>query len=406
MLPTPKLILDLLQNVSGAAKFVCSVIDEADGLDREERHALRDLRQAIESLKFDTMLHKVLINAMQNDTNLDGSSPFAIFIAQYVWSPCATAYTPTANYLQYDRQAGHEAMKSFETALKATQLMLEENQAGTRHEATTNHTGSKKPRRALDLVLHVLNANLRPAQRQELIRNLQDSTKETNVCQENNERAFKLVWNLYVISQQKITRRSSVDNVSDIQGLVGQALDSVLHSFHTHPFAVSPEGDSQVNLLTFAALNHNHETATKYEDLARRIGTAWVADRVSYNVQVRDLAALQTSLFELLWSGTIEQLKKRGADTADDPERPEFEKALVELEKGLQEAIVRSKKQRFAIAFCGMVKAGKSLFLNALMGRAILPSDGEPDGFVTPVYYSEHLCRAPFYGVAVPASSR
>jgi ribosome biogenesis GTPase A len=52
----------------------------------------------------------------------------------------------------------------------------------------------------------------------------------------------------------------------------------------------------------------------------------------------------------------------------DDPERPDFEKAVEELEKRLQETIVRSKKQRFAIAFCGMVKAGKSLVLNALMG--------------------------------------
>jgi len=93
---------------------------------------------------------------------------------------------------------------------------------------------------------------------------------------------------------------------------------------------------------------------------------------------------LQTSLFELLWSGTVEQLKRHSAYSADDPERPEFERAVEELERALQEAIVRAKKQRFAIAFCGMVKAGKSLFLNALMGRAILPSDGEPHDSLTP----------------------
>jgi hypothetical protein len=131
-------------------------------------------------------------------------------------------------------------------------------------------------------------------------------------------------------------------------------------------FALSPEGDSQVKLLTFAALNHSHETANQYEALAQRIGRAWVSDRVpKVDVDVRDLAALQTSLFELLWSGTIEQLKKHEADATPDLERPEFEGALRELEKALQEAIVRAKKQRFAIAFCGMVKAGKSLFLNA-----------------------------------------
>jgi len=204
------------------------------------------------------------------------------------------------------------------------------------------------------------------------------------VCQLNNERAFKLVWNLYVVAQQWTGRRSTVGDIGNIQDRVGQVLDSVLHAFHVHPFAVLPEGDSRVNLPTFAILNHNHETATRHEQLARRIGKAWVDDRVrKLDTQVRDIAALQTLLFELLWSGTVEQLKRHSADSSD-PERPEFEKAVEELEMELQEAIVRSKKQRFAIAFCGTVKAGKSLFLNALMGRAILPSDSESADSRTP----------------------
>ena len=276
-------------------------------------------------------------------------------------------------------------MKSFETALEATYLMLEathlmfeENPAGTPHEGTKHTSGSKKPRKPLSFVLNVLKAKLRSEQRQEFIENLNDATNEVDVCQQNTELAFKLVWNLYAITQQYTGRLSSVDNIHDIQDKVKQALDSVLHAFHLHPFALSPEGDTQVNLLTFTALNHDHESATLYEELAWRIGRAWVDDRVQkYNVQVRELATLQISLVDLLWSGTIEQLKKRDAYSSDDPERLEFEKSLGELEKELEESIVRSKKQRFAIAFCGMVKAGKSLFLNALMGRAILPSDGE-----------------------------
>jgi len=259
--------------------------------------------------------------------------------------------------------------------------MLEENPAGSRHEATKHPSGSKKPKKALNCVLTVPKPNHRP----EYIANLNEATREINVCQQNTERAFKLVWNLYVITQQHTGRRSSVYNVGNIQDNVGQALDSVLHAFHLHPFALSPEGDSRVNLLTFAALNHNHQTATRYEELARRLGRAWVDDRIqNYNAQIRDLAVLQTSLFELFWSGTIEQLKKRDVNSSSDPEQPEFEKALLELEKALQETIVRSKKRRFAIAFCGMVKAGKSLFLNALMGRAILPSDGESNNSRTP----------------------
>ena len=281
-------------------------------------------------------------------------------------------------------------MKSFEIALKAAHLMLEDNQPGTRHEATTKPFESKKTRRALNSILSILKTNLRQGQRQQLLSELKVSIKDIYMCQQNTKRAFKLAWNFYLIIQQHIDRRSFVGNAFDIQDSVGQALDSVLHVFHRHPFALSPEGDSRVNLLTFAALNHNHQSATRYEELARRVGRAWVDDRLQkYNVQVRDLSALQTSLFGLLWSGTIEQLKKRDADpNGDDPERPDFEKALAELEKMLQEAIVRSKKQRFAIAFCGMVKAGKSLFLNALMGRTILPSDGKYNGSRTHDYYT------------------
>ena len=269
------------------------------------------------------------------------------------------------------------AMETLEGALKATLLLLQVDPVGNRHEVTMIPSRNKKPRRALHVVLNAFKANSRLGHRQELIGDLKDATNEIFVCQQNNERAFKLVWNLYVAAQQWTGRRSSVDNVGNIQGGVGQALDSVLHAFHFHPFAISPEGDSRVDLSTLAILNHNNETATRYEKLARRIGKAWVDDRVpKYNAQVRDIGALQTLLFELLWSGTVEQLRQLIAYTADDLERPEFERSLKELEGALQEAIVRSKKQRFTIAFCGMVKAGKSQFLNALMGRAILPSDG------------------------------
>jgi hypothetical protein len=276
--------------------------------------------------------------------------------------------------MQYQRQEGYGAMKGFETALKATQLMFEVNPAGTSYESTKNSSEINKAKRALNS-LNVLKANLQSVHRQELIANIEEAARQIYLCQKKTERALKLVWNLYVIEQQHAGRRSSVDNVGNIQDDVGKALDSVIHSFHLHPFAFSPEGDIRVNLLT---LNHNHEAATRYEDLARRIGRAWVNDRVpKVGTHIRDLAALETTLFELLWSRTIEQLKEREGDAAADPERPEFEKALLELEKALQEAIVRAKEQRFTIAFCGMVKAGKSLFLNALMGRALLPSDGE-----------------------------
>ena len=281
-------------------------------------------------------------------------------------------------------------MESLERALQATRSLLEG------YKATVNPSGTKKPRRPLRVILYILNDNLYSGRAHEFIGDLKDTTGEIFVCQQNTERAFKLAWNLYVVAQQWTGRRSSFDNIGNIQDRVGQALDSVLHAFHVHPFSVSPEGDSRVNLPTFAILNHNHETATRHEKLARRIGKAWVDDRVRrFNAQVLDIGALQTLLFELLWSGSVEQLKWDSPYPPDDPERPEFERAVEELERVLQDAIVRSKKQRFVIAFCGVVKAGKSMFLNALMGRSILPSDGESVGLCVPLPILSNAAELP-----------
>ena len=278
------------------------------------------------------------------------------------------------------REDRMEGMEGLERALKATQLLLEEVLEGSRHEATMNPSGTKKPRRALRLVLSVLKANSPPRDLLDLIGDLKDATHEIFACQQNNGRAFKFMWYHYVVSQQRTGRPSSVYNMGNIDDRVWRALDSALGAFHVYPFTVSPERIHRgYDPHIFAILNHNREAATRHEELARRIGKAWVDDRArGYDDQVRKLGGLQTSLFELLWSWTVEQLKQDGPYSSDDPERSEFERTVEELERVLQETIVRSKRQHFSIALCGVVKAGKSLFLNALMGRSILPSDGEP----------------------------
>ena len=367
---------------------VCEAVDKAIELEHEERQALKDLRKGVECLKSDTLVYKVLLNTMENDTDPSGRLPYTRFIQGYVMVLLSNPYAHRANNVHYHRQDGKEAMESLERALKATLVLLQEDPAGNRHDFTKNPSGNQKTRNALHFALDVCKANFRPGHRQELLGDLKEATRDIFVCQQNNERAFKLVWNLYVVAQRWTGGRPAVDNIGDPQDPVREALDSVFHAFHAHPFAISPEGDSRDDLPTFAILNHNNETATQHQNLARQIGKAWVDDRVpKYDAQVKSIGALQTSLFELLWSGTVEQLKRHSAYSADDPERPEFERAVEELERALQEAIVRSKKQRFAIAFCGMVKAGKSLFLNALMGRAILPSDSEPHDPSAPIIY-------------------
>ena len=232
---------------------------------------------------------------------------------------------------------------------------------------------------------------------------------EILVCQQNIERAFKPLWYRHVVTRQRIHRTSSVDNIGDIQDRVRLALDSVLDAFRVHPFAVSPEKIRRANYPhTFAILNHNHEAVTRHQKLVRQIGKAWVDDRVpTYfnDSQVQELGALKTSLFELLWSGTVEQLKRDSPYSEDDPEQPKFERTVGELEMVLKKAIVVfPSEQQFTIALCGTVEAGKSLLLNMLMGSTILPSDGESHGPRTPQPYTEYHCRVPFYSFALPVS--
>ena len=86
---TPEKILSLVKCVDSAAKRACDAIDEQDP-HREVKYALQDLRQGIQSFKSDTIMYKVLIATMQNDTNPNGPSTFAIFISTYVSSAQAT----------------------------------------------------------------------------------------------------------------------------------------------------------------------------------------------------------------------------------------------------------------------------------------------------------------------------
>jgi ribosome biogenesis GTPase A len=103
---------------------------------------------------------------------------------------------------------------------------------------------------------------------------------------------------------------------------------------------------------------------------------------VSNELKSQDLGYQQNALFEFLWSGTVEHMKRHMLDANNsanpvvDPEIKFIQEDLRDLERGLIESIQRYKRRRFSIAFCGMVKAGKSLFLNALIGQSILPSDG------------------------------
>ena len=372
---------DILRAVHAAATLVGNEIDKAYGTEHVERTALEDLRTSVENLKCNIRAYEVLLGAIQKDSGRFRSS----------------LYPVNAKNLQHHKLGwteGLDGIESLKTALRATRLVLEENPAGIRHGATTKPSDNNKPGRALRFVLDVLATNFELGDLHGLIDYLKDATDEILVCQQNNRHAFKHMWYRYVAEQQWKDTKFPFDNLRDTQDRVRLAFDSVLDAFRVHPFAVSPEKIRRANHLpVFAILNHNREAATRHQEFARQIGKAWVDDRYRTNRyfigenQIQQLSALQSSLFELLWSGAVEQLKQESPYSSDDPEQPEFERAVGELEMVLQKAIVRLREPRYTIAFCGTDEADKSLFLNALMGQAILPSHGESHDPRMPALY-------------------
>ena len=80
----PSTILAILQLVGAAAMAVREAVDEVTEPEDKERYALRELRRRVDSLKSDTLVYKVLINSMENDTDLNGRSPYTRFIQGYV----------------------------------------------------------------------------------------------------------------------------------------------------------------------------------------------------------------------------------------------------------------------------------------------------------------------------------
>ena len=322
--------------VDAAATVVCNEIDRARAPD-VERQALKGLYKGVGNLTCDILAYKLLLSAMLKDPGLN------------MMDFRATSYPHEAKNSQYhdhgvERLERLEEMGRLKTALEATRLVLDTNPAGIRHGATRKPADNERPRRAVKFVLHALKTNFRLEDLHSIIKEVTD---EIFVCQQNNERVFKPVWYRYVAKKQWCGR-TPVVYIDGIQDRVWLALDSVLDVFHAHPFAVSPEKiRRRFDLHIFAILNRNQEAVTRHQKLARQIGKAWVDDHNCgefYSSQVRELGSSQTSLFELLWSGTVEQLKRESPYSPDNLEQPEFERAVGELERVLKKAIVRLRE--------------------------------------------------------------
>ncbi len=207
------------------------------------------------------------------------------------------------------------------------------------------------------------------------VSDLEDITGNLHDKRDNAKRAFKLVWYLYILSQQRSL--SVALKEPDARHPANSALNLVHSEFISHPFAISRLVKSRSH-APFLILNCDHKTATMTEELAKRLGKDWIIDCLySRSASSSPLLEAQIALFELVWSGTVEHLKGNPTHNVEDPEYKGLQQTLDQLDKSLQEAIARSQQPRFALSFYGMVKAGKSLFLNSMIGKDVLPSGGE-----------------------------
>ena len=212
-----------------------------------------------------------------------------------------------------------------------------------------------------------------PEKQRTVVSDLNEARNKILNSQLNINRDFKLIWYLYTISQQRASTGAIFSMGQSGIKLLDGALDAVSWEFIGQPFGINRACGS----FSLSVLNRDHNAASRQEELAKKLGRGWIDDRVNrHHVPAKQLIDVQTTLFELIWSGTVPQLKKNLTRTTNDPEHREFEVTLDQLDKSLQEVIARSKRPRFTLSFYGMVKAGKSLFLNSLIGSIVLPSNG------------------------------
>ena len=212
-----------------------------------------------------------------------------------------------------------------------------------------------------------------PAKQRTVVSDLNEARNKILNNQQNTNRDFKLIWYIYTIFQQPTsTGKIFSMDPGGVKSLDG-GLDAVSWEFIGHPFG----NGRPRSPFSLSVLNRDHDAAARQEELARKLGRGWIDDRVNrHHVPAKQLIDVQTTLLELIWSGTVPQLKGNLTRSTNNPEHREFEVILDQLDKFLRDVIARSKRPKFTISFYGMVKAGRSLFLNSLIGNMVLPSSG------------------------------
>ena len=355
----PVTIVSVLRGVLSCVQAIFDTIDKHHQLGAVEHEALRALRRTVGDVEDDIKFFKTMISALES-----AESEHTLLFLQ---ESAISRYLPTVTILgvsltYYHRNDVKDAMEKFHEDLTALTILLGSEPA----------TGSSDANVSLRSFLVTL-MRIPPAKQRTVVSDLNEARNKILNNQENINQDFKLIWYRYTISQQRASTGATF--LVDTSGIkfLDETLDAVSWEFIGQPFGISQLYGS----FSLSVLNRNHNAASRQEVLSRKLGRGWIYDRMDpHHVPAKQLIDVQTTLFELIWSGTVPQLKKNITRTTNDPEQREFEVTLDQLDKSLQEVIARSKRPRFTLSFYGMVKAGKSLFLNSLIGSIVLPSNG------------------------------
>ncbi|TDL23502.1 hypothetical protein BD410DRAFT_787351 [Rickenella mellea] len=187
-------------------------------------------------------------------------------------------------------------------------------------------------------------------------------------------RLFTLFHRLYLL--HNVPRKSEPIAWGAEPWQVGTSLDILQLSFYLNPFTmVISDTDRPEVVGGLHSLNSTRHWAERHAHTMEAAGRRWVEDQLTDGITVPALGRIQLDLMERLWKVLSDSSSDIHQAVAPDVASG---KEWVEMLRSIHSAFKRSKGQRFSIAFCGMVKAGKSLFLNALMGRTILPSNELP----------------------------
>jgi hypothetical protein len=362
LLPTimgPITIVSILGGVLSCVHAIVDVIDKAQRADAAAHEARWVLKRTVLDVEDDIKFYKTMISVLESTENENT----LLFLQRFAIS-CCPLTVPILEGVPltfYYRDDANHAMEKFREDLSSMTTLLGAESA---KEPSTRPSSLKSFLQSL--------MYLRPAKQRTVVSELKDARNKILDNQQNSKRDFKLLWNLYTISQQQADTGAifSLDG-SSVKTMT--ALNAVSWEFISHPFGIS----QLTNSFSLSVLNRDHDAASQKEELARKLGKGWIDARVNrHHVPANQLIDVQIPLFEFIWSGTIQQLEEKPTHSTNDPEHREFEQILNQLDSSLQEAITRSKRPRFTLSFYGMVKAGKSLFLNSLIGKIVLPSNG------------------------------